>query len=154
MSHRSRWSPSSATSPHHYPNQAAAAYNPNPYVFVKTEPSYYRYSYTGCYTMLWDQTKQLPKELLKQVEDTYREHFSLEVRLQLALWIEEKFSPTTPFNVEDPAHQKMAVSLANQLMTQLDARIAAMPNDPDKFLMKGKLEEIAAQLKVRKELPF
>jgi hypothetical protein len=97
--------------------------------------------------MMWDQTKQLPKELLKKVEDTYREHFSLEVRLQLAPWIEEKFSPTTAFNVDDPAHQTMAISLANQLMTQLEARIAGMPNDPDQFLMKGKLGEISAQLK-------
>ena len=72
--------------------------------------------------MLWDQTKQLPKELLRQVEATYSEHFPLEVRLQLASWIEDKFSPTVPFNADDPAHQKIAVELANELMAQLESR--------------------------------
>ena len=117
---------------------------------LKTEPSYNRYTYRGCYTMLWDQTKQLPKELLKQVEEIYRDNFPLEVRLHLASWIEENFSPKVPFNASDPAHQKTAVDLANQLITHLNAKIAEMPNDPDKFLLKGKLGEIAEQLKVRK----
>ncbi len=30
--------------------------------------------------MLWDQTRQLPKEQLKKVEDVYRDNFPLEVR--------------------------------------------------------------------------
>ncbi|XP_059094074.1 signal transducer and activator of transcription 5B-like isoform X2 [Tigriopus californicus] len=98
-------------------------------------------------TMLWDQTKQLPPDLLAQVQLTYQEHFPLEVRLNLASWIEEKFAPSIPFNVEDKAHQKTAVSLANQLISQLDGKIASMPNDPEKFLLKGKLTEIAANLK-------
>ena len=121
-----------------------------PFFYPKTEPSYNRYTYRGCYTMLWDQTKQLPKELLKQVEEIYRDNFPLEVRLHLASWIEENFSPKVPFNASDPAHQKTAVDLANQLITHLNAKIAEMPNDPDKFLLKGKLGEIAEQLKVRK----
>lgn len=98
--------------------------------------------------MLWDQTKNLPKELLKRVEDVYRDHFPMEVRLHLASWIEEKFSPALPFNVEDPAQQKTAANVANQLLSQLDARIAQMPDDPEKFLMKGKLAEIAESLRV------
>ena len=48
----------------------------------------------------------------------------------------------------DAAHQKTAVDLANQLIAHLNAKIAEMPNDPDKFLLKGKLGEIAEQLKV------
>ncbi len=146
--------PSAAPPQMHYAPVSAARFHaprmnsPSSLLVPKTEPNYYRYSYQGCYTMLWDQTKQLPKELLKQVEDTYREHFSLEVRLQLASWIEEKFSPSVPFNMEDPQHQQRAIGLANELMTQLEARIASMPNDPDKFLIKGKLTEIATQLKV------
>ena len=98
--------------------------------------------------MLWDQTKQLPKELLKQVEDIYHENFPLEVRLHLASWIEEMFSPTIPYVQDDATHQQSAISLANQLLTQLDSAIATMPNDPDKFLLKGKLNEIADNLKV------
>jgi signal transducer and activator of transcription 5B len=97
--------------------------------------------------MMWDKTKHLPLEQLKQVEDTYHQHFSLEVRKQLASWIEEKFSPTTPFNVDDLVHQKMAVSLASQLLTMLDARIVSMPNGADTLFMKGKLQKISAQLK-------
>ena len=119
-----------------------------PSFYVKTEPSYDRYTYRGCYTMLWDQTKQLPKELLKQVEEIYKDNFPLEVRLHLASWIEENFSPKVPFNANDPTHQKTAVDLANQLIAHLNAKIAEMPNDPDKFLLKGKLGEIAEQLKV------
>ena len=122
--------------------------SPCPPIYPKTEPSYNRYTYRGCYTMLWDQTKQLPKELLKQVEEIYRDSFPLEVRLHLASWIEENFSPKVPFNANDPAHQKTAVDLANQLIAQLNVKIAEMPNDPDKFLLKGKLGEIAEQLKV------
>ena len=77
---------------------------PSSFFHVKTEPSYNRYPYHrgGCYTMLWDQTKQLPKELLKQVEEIYRDNFPLEVRLHLASWIEENFSPKVPFNANDP----------------------------------------------------
>lgn len=99
--------------------------------------------------MLWDQTKQLPKDLLKQVEDLYNDNFPLEVRLHLASWIEENFSPNTAFVESDPNHQQSAISLANQLLAQLDAAIASMPNDPDKFLLKGKLGTIAENLKVR-----
>ena len=41
-----------------------------------------------------------------QVEDSiYGEHFPLAVRLHLAAWIEEKFSPSLPFNIDDPNHQ-------------------------------------------------
>ena len=127
---------------------ASSCSSPSHVFYPKTEPSYHRYAYRGCYTMLWDQTKQLPKELLKQVEEIYRDNFPLEVRLHLASYIEENFSPKTPFNASDPAHQKTAVNLANQLIAQLNAKIAEMPNDPDKFLLKGKLGEIAEQLKV------
>ncbi len=98
--------------------------------------------------MLWDQTKQLPKELLRRVEDVYRAHFPLEVRLHLAAWIEEKFSPVTPFVQEDPDHHQAACQVSQELLSQLDAGVAAMPNDPEKFLMKGKLGEIAESLKV------
>ena len=84
-----------------------------------------------------------------QVEDSiYGEHFPLAVRLHLAAWIEEKFSPSLPFNIDDPTHQKMAVGLAQQLLSQLEAKIAAMPNDPDKFLMRVKLQEQADILRV------
>lgn len=98
--------------------------------------------------MLWDQTQQLPKELFKKVEDTYEQHFPLEVRLQLASWIEEKFNPSLQYNSEDANDQQAAVAVANELIVQLDQRIADMPNDPEKFLMKGKLGEIAEKLKV------
>ena len=97
--------------------------------------------------MLWNQTKQLPKEQLDLVQDFYKDNFPIEVRLQLASWIEEKFSPHVPFTMEDPNHQKMAAQAAAQLHQQLDAHIASMPNDPDKFLIRGNLSEIAESLK-------
>ena len=41
-----------------------------------------------------------------QVEDViYGENFPLAVRLHLAAWIEEKFSPLLPFNPDEPNHQ-------------------------------------------------
>ena len=52
-------------------------------------------------------------------------------------------------DIEDPDHQEMAANLASQLMQQLDAKIQSTPNDPDKFLMKSKLQEISENLKVR-----
>jgi hypothetical protein len=42
----------------------------------------------------------------------------------------------------------MAVGLAQQLLSQLEAKISAMPNDPDKFLMRVKLNEQADILRV------
>ena len=67
----------------------------------------------------------------------------------MAAWIEEKFSPTIPFVMDDQTHKNTAAGLANQLMAQLDQRINSMPNDPDKFLMKGRLTEYSDALKVR-----
>lgn len=97
--------------------------------------------------MLWNQTKQLPKEQLDLVRDYYRDNFPIEVRLHLAAWIEENFSPQTPFVMEDPNHQKMAAQAASQLHSQLESLVAAMPNDPEKFLIRGNLSEIADTLK-------
>ena len=45
--------------------------------------------------------------------------------------------------------QKMAITLAQQLISHLEAKIAAMPNDPDKFLMSTKLKEHSDILRVR-----
>ena len=100
--------------------------------------------------MLWDQTKQLPPALLTQVEETYKtSDFPLEVRLHLAEFIEEKFSPTVAFVAEDPQHQETAASLAQQLLTKLSADIEAMPNVPDQYLKKQTLGKIAQKLTVR-----
>ena len=54
-----------------------------------------------------------------------------------------------PFAADNPDHQKTAAGLAGQLLAQIDQRVASMPNDPDKFLMKGKLAELSEALKVR-----
>jgi len=94
--------------------------------------------------MLWDQTKQLPKETFKQVEAMYLESgFPMDVRLHLAAFVESKFLA----NVE--VDDQTAANLANQLLSQLDAKIAATPNDPDKFLVKAKLQELSDNLKQR-----
>ena len=82
-------------------------------------------------TMLWDQTKQLPKETFNQIEQMYLESgFPMEVRLNLADFVESKFLPNA--EIDDTT----AANLANQLLSQLDAKIAATPNDADKFLHK------------------
>ena len=95
-------------------------------------------------TMLWDQTKQLPKEAFKLVESSYEESgFYLEVRLHLAAFVESNFMPS--LQVDDST----AANYAAQLLTQLDAKIAAIPTDPDKFLSKSKLQEMSDNLKVR-----
>lgn len=94
-------------------------------------------------TMLWDQTKQLPKDAFKLVEQSYEESgFYLEVRLHLAAFVEAKFMPN--LDVDDAT----ATNLATQLLSQLDAKIAAIPNDPDKFMSKSKLQDMYDNLKV------
>lgn len=98
--------------------------------------------------MLWDRTKQLPKEHLKRVEALYQDNFPLEVRLQLSTWIEERFDPSLPFVLNNPEHQMTACSLAQELLSQLDSAIAQMPNDPDKFLAKKNLSDVSDSLKV------
>ena len=56
----------------------------------------------------------------------------------------------TPLGMmDDTEHQQMATNLATQLLQELDAKIQSTPNDPDKFLMKSKLQEISENLKVR-----
>ena len=87
---------------------------------------------------LWDRTQKLPKELLRQVEQVYGDHFPLDVRFQLALWIEESFfAHNVEIKQEDPNSQSMAAQLAQQLLLQLDAAAESIPNDPDKFLMRS-----------------
>ena len=95
--------------------------------------------------MLWDQTKQLPKETFNQIEQMYLESgFPMEVRLNLADFVESKFLPNA--EIDDTT----AANLANQLLSQLDAKIAATPNDADKFLHKKNLQELSDTLKVSK----
>ena len=92
---------------------------------------------------LWDRTQKLPKELFKQVEQVYGDHFPLDVRFQLALWIEENFfSVNVEIKPEDQSSQSLAAQLAQQLLRELDATADSIPNDPDKFLMKQKLIEV------------
>ena len=82
----------------------------------------------------------------------------MEARLHLSGWIEDKFTPLVTSGgvdmMDDPSHQQMATNLATQLLQQLDAKIQSTPNDPDKFLMKSKLQEISENLKVRPHLFF
>ena len=108
------------------------------------QENFYSPVYVSRYVnMLWDQTKQLPKEVFKQVEDMYSESgFHMEVRLHLASFVESKFMQEV--QVDDST----AANLASQLLSQLDAKIEATPNDPDKFLMKAKLREMSDNLKV------
>ena len=97
--------------------------------------------------MLWDQTKQLPKETFNQIEQMYLESgFPMEVRLNLADFVESKFLPNA--EIDDTT----AANLANQLLSQLDAKIAATPNDADKFLHKKNLQELSDTLKVSKPI--
>jgi len=96
---------------------------------------------------LWDRTQKLPKELFKQVEMVYGEHFPLEVRFQLAHWIEENMNPVVKYKADDLASQNVAVNIAQQLLAQLDAKAQSIPADPDKFLIKQKLTDISLALK-------
>jgi len=97
--------------------------------------------------------KKLPEENFAQVRAIYAQDrfFPLEVRLHLSGWIEEKFTPLVTSGgvdmMDDPNNQQMATNLATQLLQQLDAKIHSTPNDPDKFLMKSKLQEISENLK-------
>jgi len=71
--------------------------------------------------------------------------------LHLAAWIEERFSPmTTSLSPDsDPAQREACEQLAGQLLRQLDAVVQGLPADqPDKFLLRQKLAEVAESLKV------
>jgi signal transducer and activator of transcription 5B len=97
--------------------------------------------------------KTLPEENFAQVREIYAQDnfFPLEARLQLSGWIEDKFTPLVTSGgvdmMDDTGHQQMATNLATQLLQELDAKIQSTPNDPDKFLMKSKLQEISENLK-------
>jgi len=98
---------------------------------------------------LCDQTRKLPKDLFKQVEQVYGDHFPLEVRFELALWIEESFCHPIEVKHEDIDSQNHAAQTAQQLLVQLDIKADSIPSDPDKFLQKQKLNEISTALKNR-----
>ena len=94
-------------------------------------------------TMLWDQTQKLPKDTFKQVESMYMEQgFPMDVRLHLAAFVESKFL------TNNEVDESTAVNVASELLSQLDKKIGATPNDPDKYLMKNKLQELSDSLKV------
>ena len=93
--------------------------------------------------MLWDQTQKLPKDTFKQVESMYMEQgFPMDVRLHLAAFVESKFL------TNNEVDESTAVNVASELLSQLDKKIGATPNDPDKYLMKNKLQELSDSLKV------
>jgi len=93
-------------------------------------------------TMLWNQTKQLPKEAFNLVEEKYKESgFFLEVRLQLPVFVESNFMPNADVD------ETTAANLATQLLRQLEAKIASIPNDPDKYMSKTKLQDNYDNLK-------
>jgi len=92
--------------------------------------------------MLWDQTQKLPKDTFKQVESRYMEQgFPMDVRLHLAAFVESKFL------TNNEVDETTAINVASELLSQLDKKIAATPNDPDKYLMKNKLQELSDSLK-------
>ena len=101
------------------------------------------YSKSSILTMLWDQTQKLPKDTFKQVESMYMEQgFPMDVRLHLAAFVESKFLTNSEVD------ESTAVNVASELLSQLDKKIGATPNDPDKYLMKNKLQELSDSLKV------
>ena len=132
--------------PHHHPYQQQSHRHWNHQAhpqYYKTENIYSVEYKKSSLTMLWNQTKQLPKEAFNMVEQKYIElGFSLEVRLQLPVFVESNFMP----NVE--VDEATAVNLATQLLSQLEAKIAAIPNEPDKYMSKTKLQEMYDELKV------
>jgi len=94
--------------------------------------------------MLWNQTQNLPPEAFKMLEEKYREAgFFIEVRLQLPDFVESNFMPSTEQQIDDTT----AANLATQLLGQLEAKIAQIPNDPDKYMSKTKLSEMYDNLK-------
>ena len=92
--------------------------------------------------MLWDQTKDLPKDRFKVVENIYAEAgCPIEVRLHLANFVESSFM------TNEQVDERTAIGLAKQLIIELDAKIDAL-NDPDRVLDKRKLHELSDNLKV------
>ena len=100
---------------------------------------------------LWDRTQALPNESFKQVENGVEgDNFPFEVRFQLAVWIEEIFfNQPVEVKQEDPGSANLVIQLAQQLLIQLESHIQSIPNDPDKILMKRRLEEMQFNLKTR-----
>ena len=95
--------------------------------------------------MLWNQTQNLPPEAFKMLEEKYREAgFFIDVRLQLPDFVESNFMPSKEQQIDDTT----AANLATQLLGQLEAKIAQIPNDPDKYMSKTKLSEMYDNLKV------
>ena len=93
--------------------------------------------------MLWDQTKDLPKETFEMVKNIYAESgFPFQVRLHLANFVE------TNFMTGDVPDNSQAQMLAEQLIVQLDVKIESL-SDPDRVLDKRTLQELSDNLRVR-----
>ena len=103
---------------------------------------HYNYRYYPASNMLWDQTKDLPKDRFKVVENIYAEAgCPIEVRLHLANFVESSFM------TNEQVDERTAIGLAKQLIIELDAKIDAL-NDPDRVPDKRKLHELSDNLKV------
>jgi len=95
---------------------------------------------------LWDRTQKLPKELFNRVEKVYGDHFPLEVRFQLAMWVEENFL-VNPFPIKEEfggagvqGGPSLGAALAEQLLMKLNAQAESIPDDHDKFMTKKQLQ--------------
>ena len=71
-------------------------------------------------------------------------HFTSFSEFQLPDFVESNFMPSNEQQIDDIT----AANLATQLLGQLEAKIAQIPNDPDKYMSKTKLSEMYDNLKV------
>jgi len=79
------------------------------------------------------------------VERVYGDQFPLEVRFQLARWLEETFQPGLKLP-DDMGPQDLA-NMAINLLNQLDLTANNIPEEPANFLTKKKLAECSQRLK-------
>ena len=94
--------------------------------------------------MLWDQTKDLPKDTFEMVKNIYAEAgFPFQVRLHLAHFVESNFM------TGDVPDNTQAIMLAEQLIMELDVKIESL-SDPDRVLDKRTLQELSDNLRVRR----
>ncbi|CAN8013237.1 unnamed protein product [Ixodes persulcatus] len=90
---------------------------------------------------LWGRLQELPRDLLRQCQLIYGEHFPIEVRCALAPWIEDK--PWGEMDPDSPAFEMYAPNLVASLLEELQAKA----NSEDNFVMKLKLLEACSSFK-------
>lgn len=95
---------------------------------------------------LWQRFQRLPDVYIRKV---YGDHFPVEVRHYMSIWIEDNLNRFNEVNVDDPSQEQLASQLVCQLLSQLENKANSLPATEECFVVKHNLTKCATMLRSR-----